>query len=216
MTIIVKPPRYDYHGLSISRYVIISMYCPSLSNITSEVMKVGQKVYQSLKEFTNVNQAELFAKSIVHQLESYIQEEACSSMKGVDVEQLSSGSVFLCVHFLAWKSFLCPNLGTLGHPIFWKCVGDHLFKSLIKKSFPVIRQEAEVDDTLTPTISYQEMNALRYGYATGYVPRALCKKLEKSANPLKGQLLLCLVDALDQMEGKDYIIYALTLKTRHR
>ena len=30
MTIIVKPPRYDYRGLSISRYRIISIYCPSL------------------------------------------------------------------------------------------------------------------------------------------------------------------------------------------
>ena len=32
MTIIVKPPRYDYRGLSISRYMymIISIYCPSL------------------------------------------------------------------------------------------------------------------------------------------------------------------------------------------
>ena len=39
------------------------------------------------------------------------------------------------------------------------------------------------------------MNALRY--AAGYVPRALKKKLIKSANPLKRQLLLCLLDLLD-------------------
>ena len=44
-------------------------------------------------------------------------------------------------------------------------------------------------------ISRQEANALRY--AAGYVPRALCKKLRKSANPLKEQLLLCLLDLLD-------------------
>jgi len=30
MTIIVKLPQYDYRGLSISRYIIISIYCPSL------------------------------------------------------------------------------------------------------------------------------------------------------------------------------------------
>ena len=30
MTIIVKQPRYDYCGLSISQYTIISIYCPSL------------------------------------------------------------------------------------------------------------------------------------------------------------------------------------------
>jgi len=30
MTIIVKPPRYDYCGLSISQYTITLIYCPSL------------------------------------------------------------------------------------------------------------------------------------------------------------------------------------------
>ena len=30
MTIILKPPRYDYHGLLISRYTIITIYCPPL------------------------------------------------------------------------------------------------------------------------------------------------------------------------------------------
>jgi len=30
MTTIVKPPRYDYRGLSVSRYMIILTYCPSL------------------------------------------------------------------------------------------------------------------------------------------------------------------------------------------
>ena len=34
MTIITKPPRYDYRGLSISRYVKISIYCPSLEFCT--------------------------------------------------------------------------------------------------------------------------------------------------------------------------------------
>ena len=99
------------------------------------------------------------------------------------------------VYISAWKIFLCQNLGTPGHAIFLQCVGDRIFKSLIKKSFPVIQQEAEVDNTITPTISHQEMNALRY--AAGYVPRALRKKLKKSANPLKGQLFLCLTDLLD-------------------
>ena len=31
MTTIVKPPWYDYCGLSISQYTIMSIYCPSLS-----------------------------------------------------------------------------------------------------------------------------------------------------------------------------------------
>jgi len=32
MTIIVKPPRYDYRELSISRYTITLIYCPPLNN----------------------------------------------------------------------------------------------------------------------------------------------------------------------------------------
>ena len=33
MTIIVKPPRYDYCGLSISRYTVILIYCPSCNSV---------------------------------------------------------------------------------------------------------------------------------------------------------------------------------------
>ena len=46
-----------------------------------------------------------------------------------------------------------------------------------------------------PSITKQELNALRY--AAGYIPRALSKKLKKSAHPLKDELQLCLLDLLD-------------------
>ena len=38
-------------------------------------------------------------------------------------------------------------------------------------------------------------------YASGYISRALCIKLQKSAEPLKDQLILCLLDLLD--DGED-------------
>ena len=38
-------------------------------------------------------------------------------------------------------------------------------------------------------------------YASGYIARALHIKLQKSAEPLKDQLILCLLDLLD--DGKD-------------
>ena len=44
------------------------------------------------------------------------------------------------------------------------------------------------------------MNSLRY--AAGYVPRALRKKLKQSANPRKGQLLLCVMDKRDEEHGE--------------
>lgn len=40
-----------------------------------------------------------------------------------------------------------------------------------------------------------ETNAVRY--AAGYVPRSLKKKLTKSANPIKEDLLLCLAELID-------------------
>ena len=46
-----------------------------------------------------------------------------------------------------------------------------------------------------PSITTQELNALRY--VAGYIPRALSKKLKKSAHPLKDELQLCLLDLLD-------------------
>jgi len=41
MMIIVKPPRYDYCGLSISRYMIISIYCPSLTYTSTHITQGG-------------------------------------------------------------------------------------------------------------------------------------------------------------------------------
>jgi len=35
MTIIVKPPQYDYHGFSMSQYTIILIYCPSLVAVSA-------------------------------------------------------------------------------------------------------------------------------------------------------------------------------------
>ena len=174
------------------------------SSIASEVLKIGRQLQQWLKESTNVAPAEVFAKSVVCQLQSCI--PASGRSKSVktrrewtwsNYHQLRCSSGYIS----AWKNFLCKSIGTLGHPIFWQSVGDGIFKSLIKKSFPVIRQEAAVE--AAPTISHQEMNTLRY--AAGYVPRALRKKLKKSANPCKDQLLLCLYDLVDDGdEGHTY------------
>ena len=66
-------------------------------------------------------------------------------------------------------------------------------------------EKCHVSDTLSsteqPSITEQELNALRY--AAGYIPRALSKKL-KSAHPLKDGMQLCLLDLLndgDEQKG---------------
>ncbi len=45
------------------------------------------------------------------------------------------------------------------------------------------------------------MNALRY--VAGYVPRAVAKKLKRSANPQKDQLWLCFLDLLNDGDEED-------------
>ena len=174
------------------------------SSIASEVLKIGRQLQQWLKESTNVSPAEVLPSLWSASCRVVFQLVAGTNQ----LRQGGSGCGATIISFdvlldtfSAWKNFLCKSIGTLGHPIFWQSVGYGIFKSLIKKSFPVIRQEAAVE--AAPTISHQEMNALRY--AAGYVPRALRKKLKKSANPCKDQLLLCLYDLVDDGdEGHTY------------
>ena len=128
------------------------------SSIASEVLRVGQQMYQWLKESSSFTPAEMFAKSVVCQLQSCIPPHGMFKTRREwtwsNYHQLRCSSGYI----QAWKSFLDKSLGTPGHPIFWQSVGDSIFKSLIKKSFPVVRHDAVVEDT--PTINHQEMNAL--------------------------------------------------------
>ena len=55
--------------------------------------------------------------------------------------------------------------------------------------------------TVEVSLTYEEKNALRY--TAGYVPRALRKKLKKSAHPLKEELVLCLVEMTEGDRGID-------------
>ncbi len=159
------------------------------SKIASEVLKVGQEMQKCLKESRNATQAEEFAKSIVCQLQRCIPDsgrfktvQSRRERMWSNYHQLRCSSKYIA----AWKTFLYQRLGTVGHPIFWQCVGDRLFKSLIQDSFTVTSQAAAVE--LPPAISQQEVNALRY--VAGYVPRAVTKMLKRSANPQKDQLWL--------------------------
>ena len=106
-----------------------------------------------------------------------------------------------CVHtsekYIAlWRQFLQRAVGVSSCAIFYQHVGDFMIKELIKEHFPVC-SSTRVDHE--PVLNMYEANTLRY--AAGYIPRALRKKLQKSAEPLKDQLILCLLDLLD--DGKD-------------
>ena len=71
-------------------------------------------------------------------------------------------------------------------PIFYQFVSD---SALIKARFVVDQPPATV---CIQGFSYKEENALCY--ASGYIPRALRRKLERSSHPLKEQMIICLLD----------------------
>ena len=63
---------------------------------------------------------------------------------------------------------------------------------MIKRQYPIEPKESGAEEV---SLTYEEANALRY--TAGYIPRALAKKLKKSAHPLSEELSICLLDLVD-------------------
>lgn len=72
--------------------------------------------------------------------------------------------------------------------LFYQHVTDIVVEKLILDSFQVIEGQECTETSLT----YEERNALKY--AAGYVIRNLRKRLKRSADPLKDELLQLLDD----------------------
>lgn len=105
-----------------------------------------------------------------------------------------------------WQTFLTSSASvSTVSPMFYQYVGNFIFKELICEHFPI---EKSSDANPIQPLTYDETNALRY--AAGYIPRALKKKLPKSAHPLKEDIQLCILDLLDdgdeeKDESQDWI-----------
>ena len=104
--------------------------------------------------------------------------------------------IFICFQMAVISE---AELGVESHPILYQSIGNAILDQ-------VVTEKCHVSDTLSsteqPSITEQELNALRY--VAGYIPRALSKKLRKSAHPLKDGMQLCLLDVLndgDEQEG---------------
>ena len=166
------------------------------SSIASKVYQVLNDLQLWLKVSSNNDIAKMFACCFVRQLQQCI--PPANQFKAVKTRR---ERMWYNYHKLRcsleyttmWTTFLTTNLNAECHPILWQLISDRVFKSLVKKQFPLDSPSGAADEV--PDMTNQEVNALRY--AAGYVPRALRKKLKQSANPRKGQLLLCLMDLLD-------------------
>ena len=162
-------------------------------------------VYKWIQE--HQDQTTTFEKQLTESLNSCIKVRKSS-------QKLNRGKMWSSYHSVrtsdsyisAWRAFLQKSGNSTFSPIFCQYVGDQVFKELIKLHCPL--ESSEATATAHSALTYEEINAIRY--AAGYVPRALKKKLTKSAHPLKEDLQLCLLDLLDDgdeesNESQDWI-----------
>lgn len=89
-----------------------------------------------------------------------------------------------------WRDIL-KNINCEPCPIFYQFVTDKIMESLINDYY---RLQLEAINTVAP-LDCEDHCALRY--TAGYVFRALKKKVEKSAHPLKSEIRLCLMEIME-------------------
>ena len=94
-----------------------------------------------------------------------------------------------------WEGFLHRSTTIRPDPTFYQYVVGVIFKQILKLHCQIVGSARTQEDC---HLSYEDKNAVRY--AAGYVPRALAKKLRKSAHPLKEELTLCLFELVDDAD----------------
>ena len=102
--------------------------------------------------------------------------------------QLRVNDAFL----LQWREFSKKSTGDDVRTITFQCITERLFRKVLVSTFPV---EQDNDHCSRSQLTYMEENGLRY--ATGYVPRKLIARLQKSGHPLKENLIECLETLTD-------------------
>ena len=96
----------------------------------------------------------------------------------------------------AWANFLQASIGFKACPIFFQFVTKVAMHAVIIKYFFIPSGESFQQDV--SSLTYEEVNALRY--SSGYVIHSSVKKVKKSGQPMKKELILCLQE-LKEKEG---------------
>lgn len=102
-----------------------------------------------------------------------------------------------------WKKFLSESIGARACPIFYQFVVDQVMDQLVKVRFPITIPEAH---STVDKLDSEDLGALRY--TAGSVMRSLKKKIEKSAHPMKTEMLLCLAEMIEQSGMKPWQLYS--------
>ena len=145
----------------------------------------------------NVEAARLFEKRLVNLLTKCITPSITSGQtKKIRVK--SRAKMWASYHSLRtsdeyqqmWEMFLLNSVkAPIFCPIFCQYMGHHLFRHLVLSQTSVQRCTSQL---LTTELTYEELNGLRY--AAGYVPRALMKKISRSKDSNRTDILQCLRD----------------------
>ena len=101
-----------------------------------------------------------------------------------------------------WQ-YLLKQIGYDYEPILCQFVTKTVTESLIKSFFPTVALTTSATESLS--LDDEESNALRY--STGYVLRAVTKKVKRSANPFKQQLLQCLNEMAEEAGNYNSKVY---------
>ena len=100
-------------------------------------------------------------------------------------------------HREKWNALLKTAGCVYLSPIFYQRVTDILYKETILR---LIEEDQPVDSAKEAFLTFEGKNALYF--TAGYLPRALKKKLSKSAHPYKENLICCLSDMIDCVDDE--------------
>ena len=101
----------------------------------------------------------------------------------------------------SWSTFLEISINTTisADPIFFQFITDQMFKIFLKQTF-TFDQDSQSQPHCSSELGYEEQNIVRF--IAGYLLRSLTKRLTKSADPLKKEMLLCLKELQETEGGK--------------
>ena len=101
----------------------------------------------------------------------------------------SCGKIYISFRFQQfselWDAFITLVKAEV-NVLFYQRLTDIIAEVLIQRTYQITANNTE-SDIQTDNLTYNETNVIRY--ASGYIPRALKKKLSSSAHPLKQELL---------------------------
>ena len=160
----------------------------------------ASKLLDWLAKPENEEAATIFAEWLAKSLKSCVEGSAPSQKEKREKMWEAYHQFRTSQNFVkAWSEFLETSIDVIPCPIFYQYVTQSIFNMLLKVEL-TCTQGCSASTTVT-SLTYEEANALRY--AAGYVPRALHKKLQRSAHPLRVELQLCLSDLVGEEDDDD-------------